>query len=69
MKLTSPALWRMLARSDAASAVITRLGSPGAPGWMIGGCAWAETATATSVTAAVRVVRNRDLACVGMLWD
>ena len=45
MNFTSASVNRIPARSEASSGEIDRLGSPGAPGWTIGGCAWLSVAT------------------------
>ena len=44
MNRTSASVNRMPARSEASAAEMVRLGSPGAPGWTMGGCACVDAA-------------------------
>ena len=75
--LTSASVNRIPARSDASSAVISRLGSPGAPGCTIGTCARlagaanvsnaAQTAVVTT-SGAGRVLSKAMVVSVGVDW-
>ena len=60
MNRTSASVNRMPARSEASAAEMVRLGSPGAPGWTMGGCAWAVGAPSVrSAAPTARATRNR----------